>query len=299
MPVWALVPLAGVVWWAGGYLFWLLGGLRAVPVGPRLALPLSASTLGALVTGALVGGLAAGLLCLVVARRPLGALATCAGLVLGLVAALVPSAAGLRGEGPDAFAADPLVVTALCAIVVAVSLGGWAIGSAAALGRPGLAVALGVLAGAAPSWLSSALVPFVDTSRSYAGVELVGRVSTWAGAAVLVLALVVAGARPAARLAWWPVVVLLAWFVAPFLTAAGYLEQPLRPGSGLPGTLPDSLAAAWQLFGLAASPAARDLLPWVAALVAGSFLAFLLRDHRQVAAPTGVSPSHSPMINEA
>ncbi|MGY1603813.1 hypothetical protein [Geodermatophilus sp. SYSU D00815] len=275
LPGWALVPLAAVVWWAGGYLFWLLGGLRPVPVGPRLPLPLSASSLAALVTGALVGGVAAGLLCLAAPRRRPATLATLGGVALGLVGALVPSAATLRGEAPDAFASDGLVVGGLCAVVVGVSLAGWGLGSAAALGRPGLGVALAALAGAAPSWLSSVALPFVDTTRSYAGVEAVGRVSSWTGAAVLVVALVVVGTRPPARLAWWPVVVLLAWSVAPFLTAAGYLEQLLRPGIGLPGTLPDSLAAAVEVFGLAASPAARDLLPWTVAVVAALIIALL------------------------
>ncbi|WP_448623717.1 hypothetical protein [Geodermatophilus sp. URMC 64] len=79
LPVWALVPLAGLVWWAAGYLFWVLSGLRAVPVGPRMALPLSASLLSVLVLGALVGGVGAGLLCLLAPRPSLGVLATLVG----------------------------------------------------------------------------------------------------------------------------------------------------------------------------------------------------------------------------
>ncbi|WP_448623716.1 hypothetical protein [Geodermatophilus sp. URMC 64] len=223
-----------------------------------------------------------------------------------LAVALADSAATLMGESPDAFSGDGLVVGGLCAVVVAVALVGWGLGSAAASGRPALALGLAVLAGATPSWLSSVLLPFVDTSRSYVGVDVVGRVSAWAGAAVLVFALVTAGARPASRLVWWPLAVLAAWFVPPALTAAGYLEQLLRPGTGLPGTLPDSLAAAWQVFGLASSPTQRDLLPWVVALVVAAFVAFLRAglhrpdrvDHRHLAAPVGVSGSHSPMVNE-
>jgi hypothetical protein len=234
LPVWALVPLAGVVWWAGGHLFWLLDGLRAVPVGPRMALPLSASLMSVLVLGALVGGVGAGLLCLATPRRRLGALATLGGVAAALVVALTDSATTLRGEAPDAFSGDGVVVGALCAVVVAVALAGWALGSAAAFGRPGLALGLAVLAGAAPSWVSSVAFAVVEPSAPGV-VSAVGRVSAWAGAAVLAFALMTAGARPVSRLAWWPVAVLAAWFVSPALTAAGYLEQLLRPGGGRPG----------------------------------------------------------------
>jgi hypothetical protein len=87
------------------------------------------------------------------------------------------------------------------------------------------------------------------------------------GGAVLAGALVVVGVRPPARLAWWPVIVAVAWFAQPVQTATVYLEPLLRPGAGLPGTLPDSLAGAWQVFGLALSPGNRWLVPWVLAVV--------------------------------
>jgi len=83
------------------------------------------------------------------------------------------------------------------------------------------------------------------------------------------------GARPASRLAWWPLLLLAAWFVSPLLTAAAYLEPLLRPGMGLPGTLPDSLGAAWQVFWLAAAPSQRDLVPWFAALVVAALIALV------------------------
>ena len=285
LPLWALAPLAAAAWWVVGYLPWLAGGLRAVPVGGRIALPLSPSLLSSLVLGALVGGLAAGLLCLAASRRRLATVATLGGLVPAVGVVLAVAVSTVRGDAPATFSSERLVVFGLCAVVVAVSLGGWALGSAAAFGPLGTALALAVLAGAAPSWLSSLGVLIVDTSTSYAGFTVVGRISVWAGAAVLVLALVTMGARPPARLAWWPVLLLAAWFVSPFLTAAAYLEQLLRPGTGLPGTLPDSLGAAWQVFGLSASPVQRDLLPWVAALVVAVVVAFV-RAHRR--RPPGV-----------
>jgi hypothetical protein len=306
LPVWSLVPLAAVGWWVVGFLPWLAGGMRAVPVGGPVPLPLSPSLLGSLVLGTLVGGLVAGLLCLATHRRRLGLAATLGGLVLAVVVVLAVAVSVLRRDAPDSFSSDRLVVTGLCVVVVVGALGGWALGSAAVFGRPGTGLALAVLAGAGPAWLSSLAVLAVDTSTSYAGLTVVGRVAVWAGAAVLVLALATVGARPASRLAWWPLLLLAAWFVSPLLTAAAYLEPLLRPGMGLPGTLPDSLGAAWQVFWLAAPPSQRDLVPWFAALVVAALIALvradvrgrLAVDHRQMAERAGVSDSHLPMVNE-
>ena len=275
LPFWSLVPLAAVGWWAVGFLPWLAGGMRAVPVGGRIPLPLSPSLLGSLVLGTLVGGLVAGLLCLAVRRRRLGVLATLGGLVLALSVVLAVAVTVLRHDAPDTFFSDPLVVTGLSVVVVLGALCAWALGSAGASGGPGTGLALAVLAGAVPAWLSSLLVLAVDTTTSYAGLTVVGRIATWAGAAVLALALVVVGARPTSRLAWWPLLVLAAWFVSPLLTAAGYLEALLRPGAGLPGTLTDSLSAGWDVFRLAAAPAQRDLVPWSAALVVAALVALV------------------------
>src|SRR4051812_24401519 len=225
---------------------------------------------------------------------------------MAVVVVLAVAVSVLRRDAPDSFSSDRLVVIGLCVVVVVGTLGGWALGSAAAFGRSGTGLALAVLAGAVPAWLSSLAVLAVDTSTSYAGLTVVGRIAGWAGAAVLVLALVTVGARPTSRLAWWPLLLLAAWFVSPLLTAAAYLEPLLRPGMGLPGTLTDSLAAAWQVFWAASSPAQRDLLPWFAVLVVAAFVAFLRAnlarpsavDHRQVAAPPGVAGSHAPLVNE-
>src|SRR4051794_22863566 len=87
-PFWGLGPFAGLVWWVVGYLFWLLDGLRPTPVGPRMALPLSGSMFGFLVLGALVGGVAGGLLCLAAPGRRHGVFATLAGVAAALVVVL-------------------------------------------------------------------------------------------------------------------------------------------------------------------------------------------------------------------
>jgi hypothetical protein len=268
------VPLAGLVWWVGGYLFWILSGLRPLPVGPRIALPLAISLMSSLVLGALVGGVAAGLLALLAHRR-LAVLATLAGVALALVVTLAGAVATVHGEAPDAMlGGDPLAVAGLCAVTVLVALVGWAVGSAASLGRPGLGIALAVLAGALPSWLGEVAQAIV-TPASYELASAIGRIVAWVGAAGLVAALVVLGARPASRLAWWPVAVLAAWFVQPLLTASVYLDQVLRPGTGLPGTLPDALAATVQVFGLASLPASRQWVPWVVALGVAVVIAVL------------------------
>src|SRR5439155_1169932 len=77
------------------------------------------------------------------------------GLGLALVVVLSLAAATVRGDAPDTFSRDGLVVAGLCAVTAVVSLAGWAVGSAAAFGRPGTGAALAVLAGAVPSWLSA------------------------------------------------------------------------------------------------------------------------------------------------
>ncbi|MGY1847106.1 hypothetical protein [Blastococcus sp. SYSU DS1021] len=272
LPWWALVPLAAAVWWVGGYLFWLLDGLRMVPVGARTALPLLPSMIGALVLGALVGGVAAGLLARAAERRAAGVPATAAGMALAVGLALVSTASTLRTNAPDTFETDPAVVGGLSVVVVLVSAAGWALGAPAALGAAGAAPGLAVLAGAASWWVAQVVLALVGVG----GAGALGRLGSWLGAALLGTALVVVGARPVARLAWWPAVVLLAWFVAPALTAVSYLEQLLRPGAGLPATLPDALDAAWHVFGLASLPANRDLVPWLAAIAGAAAVAVVL-----------------------
>ncbi|MGY1686055.1 hypothetical protein ACI8AK_10735 [Geodermatophilus sp. SYSU D00867] len=125
--------------------------------------------------------------------------------------------------------------------------------------------------------LQSVLPPSVYVSG-------LGTALVWLQALLLATALVVVGVRPGARLVLWPVVVLVAWLVGPALTAVAWWEPLLRPGTGLPRTLGDALAGAWQVFGLAASPLGRDRGPWVAAVVLAVFVAVLLDGHRRAQA---------------
>ncbi|NEK86286.1 hypothetical protein GCU60_11025 [Blastococcus saxobsidens] len=272
LPWWALVPLAAVAWWVGGHLFWLLGGLRMTPVGARTALPLVPAMLSYLVLGALVGGVAAGMLGRATARRGLGVAATAGGTVLAVALALVATVTTLRENAPDNFETEPAVLLGLGAVVVVVSALGWGVGALAVLGPAGAVPGLAVLAGAAPWWFSSVVSALVG----FGSATTLGHAGPWLGAALLVAALLLVGSRPLSRLGWWPVVVLGAWLVSPALTAASYLEQLLRPGYGLPRTLPDSLSAAWDVFGLASMPGQRDLAPWLAAVAVAAVLTVVL-----------------------
>jgi hypothetical protein len=260
VPPWALVPVAALAWWLVGYLPWLVDGPgRAAP----LALPLRASLLTLLVLGALTGGVVAGLTGLLAppGRRGRTLLATGAGTALAVAVTLGQSvAASGRGSGFDA---DSRVLTGLGVVVLAVAALGWGAGALAVLGGPGLGIALGLLAGVLPGWLTSVLHPVLP----FEALGSLGTVAVWLQGAVLCGALVAVGTRPPARWAVWPVVPLVTWFTGPALTAVTYVEPALRPGAGLPAGLPDALAGAWQVFWLASSPVDRRLLPWVVAVV--------------------------------
>ncbi|MGY1707171.1 hypothetical protein ACI79C_21635 [Geodermatophilus sp. SYSU D00697] len=278
LPARALVPVAALAWWVIGYLPWLLDGAgRAAP----LALPLRAALLTALVLGAVAGGVLAGLTGLLArpGSRGRALLATGCGTALAVTVCLTQSVASAgRGSGTDA---DQRVLTALCAVVVGITLLAWGLGSLAVVGRPGVGVALGVVAGVLPGWLTSvvwAVLPFEALTTA-------GTLGVWLQAAALGGALVVVGAQPPARLALWPGVLLVAWFVGPALTAVTYLEPHLRPGAGLSRGLGDALTGAGQVFWLSASPLARQLLPWVVAVVGAVFLAVLLAGRRRPAPP--------------
>jgi len=286
VPAAALVPLAAMVWWAVGYLPWLaaeLGGSFAGSQSPggagvgdaRLAVPLTAPSMSLLVLGALVGGVVAGMLGLVArpGHRLRSAMATLTGVGVSVTVAGGQAVLAASTAAPGAFASDPLVLAGLCVVLGLTALLGWAFGACATLGRPGAGMALAVLAGAAPAWLSSSLTQLTGSSplgQLGAG----GTTIVWLGGAVLGIALAVIGVRPPSRLIWWPVALLLAWMVGPVLTAVAYLEQLIRPGAGVPRFLIEAVQADVQVLGSAAALGARSLAPWVAAIAIGVALAF-------------------------
>ena len=294
----ALAAVAAGAWWVLGHLGWLLdglqphwyGGLSAVelPEETLLAVPLLTGLLPDLLVGALVGGIAAGL----AGRLGRGrgwesTLATLAGLAAAVALALGSSARTLAAVPLDAtggvpFGADERVVSALVAVTAVTSLAGWALGSCALSGRLGTGPALAVLAGTLPAWVSGlGQAVTADGQQTSLGVA-----PTVAGAALLAVALVHVGLRPAVRLLAWPLLVLAAWAVGPVLTAAGYLAPLLRPAAGLPGTLAESLSATVQVFGEAWSPGYRVTWPWVLAVLVALGLAAVHARSAQRGTPT-------------
>jgi len=292
LPAAALAVLAALAWWPLGSAPWVLDGLRPGTTGTlealglrpdvQLAVPLLSTLLADLAVYGLLGGVAAGLLGLV-GRGPRWevALATLAGVLVALAAALTQSVRAVRAQ-PDAFAADGRVVAGLAVVLIGAALAGWALGSCALFGRPGLGLALAVLAGALPGWLAGV----VAALRPDGSPGSLSDLTSWASAALLAAALVCVGLRPPVRGVWWPVAVLLAWLVQPVVTAAVYLSALLRPGSGLPGSLPESLRAARQVFGQAGALDARPLAPWLVAIAVALAVAGWLALSGRRSAPT-------------
>jgi len=286
----ALVTLAAVVWWAVGYFPWLASWVTSLvtvsgrggggrPGGERLAVPLAASSMWLLVLGALVGGVLAGMLGLLArpGHRRSTALATLSGAGLAVMVA-GGQAVAASGVGSAFPSEDPRVLAGLCVVLALSALTGWAFGACAPLGRTGTGLALAVLAGATPLWLTTSMTQLLSTSAT-------GRLGThtatilWAGLGVgglvLAVALGVIGVRPSSRLAWWPVALLVAWTVSPVLTAVTYLQPLIRPGSRVPRVLGDTVRGTANALASAAAPGARSLTPWVAAIVIGAGLALM------------------------
>jgi hypothetical protein len=278
LPPLALVPLAGVVWWVVGFLPWILDGLgqdvvRAGSFGP-LAVPLFTGNVSALVLGAGLGGVVAGL----VVRLGAGSRAQCAGACaagVGIVlfSSLTQSRIGVRGVG-----IDHRITTGLTVVVILTTLVGLGIGLLSLTGRVGLGLSVAVVAGAVPVWLMSALNAVgVGNGGQLQDAQNLTR---WAGAVALAVALIIVGLQPAMRAVAWPGAVLLAWFIAPTITAAGYMEVFLRAGMGLQEMWGDHLSAAADVWRMAASPHARPLTPWIAAIIVATGVAlWLARRH--------------------
>jgi hypothetical protein len=291
-PPWLLVPAAALAWWLVGYLPWLVETtLLPLSSRPSPAVPSAGSALGILIFGGLTGGLVAGLLCLFAPtdRRWRAAAFALGGVAVALAVVI---ALASRTVGGDGFAGDRRVVMGLSAATVLASLVGWFLGACSAFGRPGLGVALGAVSAVVPGWLL-ALVGGVTSATQESFLFGPGwtTATTWLGACLLAGALVTVGLRPPARAAWWPLVVLVAWFVAPVLTAAGYLEVYLRPGAGLPNSLPDALAATWQVFGQSALPEYRPVIPWLVAVGVAVVASLVLARGRGAGAPVSPPPT--------
>lgn len=270
----ALIPVAGLVWWVVGFLPWFLDGLGHEIFGgdgfsyTPMALPLFAGNVSALVLGGGVGGIAAGLVTLLArGSRSHRALAAAAGVVVALVATIIESRLALDATVMSGI--DGRVTNGITAILVVTTIVALGLGLLALTGSLGVGLALAGIAGAVPMWLANvfhALSPTVSQPQE---------ITRWVGAAVLGVALVTVGFVPAARAVAWIGAVLLAWCIGPTLTAAGYFEVYLRPGMGLPDMLGDALSGTADVWRMAASPDARPLTPWIAAIGVAAMVALV------------------------
>lgn len=278
-----LVPLAAVLWWAVGFLPWLLSGfhdeVRAsdpaleTGVGERLlAVPLITMHLTDLALGGVVGGLVAGLLGLLCVRRGRAAARTAVGATLGLVAALLVTHQQLAGAGDLLFAQEPKVVAALAAVLGVSTLLGWLLGVLATGRETVLAVAVAVLAGASTPLIATVLHA---THTDVTLLAWVPNAPSWLGAVALAVALGVVGVSPLTRLLWWPVVFGAAYVVWPVLCGLSHLAPQLRPGIS-PGAVPALIGQAMHSAGHALLPSERLMLPWGMALGVGLMIAIVI-----------------------
>lgn len=272
LPTLALIPLAAFVWWIVGFLPWVLDGFGGSTFrqasGLRaqwLAIPLYNGSIGGLVLGAGTGGLLVGLVALLGRDGPVrSAIAAASGGLLAMIAILVLTRDQIgHGNTGQGFTADDRVVNGLTIVVVLMTVVGTLVGLLGLAGSLGRGLALGGLAGAVGVWTVDVLHAAGWTDPG--GFGHTADVGHWTGAVVLAVALVTLGARPIFRLIAWPVAVLLAWFVAPTVTASSYIEALLRPGYG--SRVGDTISAAAHVWRMASSPGVRSLTPWITAIV--------------------------------
>jgi hypothetical protein len=278
IPALALVPLAALTWWVVGFLPWLVNDTGREVLDARgistLTLPLVGGGVGALVLGAGLGGVAAGLTaCLGAGSRIQRAGASAAGVALALFGTLLQSRSAVSGVA----GVDGRLINGLTAIVVLTALVGLGLGLLGVTGRVGLGFAVGAAAGAIPMWVMN-VCNALELDTTAGRVELAHGISEWAGVVALAVALVLVGLQPTARAAAWPAIVLMAWFIEPTITAAGYLDAFLRPGMRFPEMWGDHLSATLDVWQMAASPKLRSLTQWIVAIiVAGGIALWLAR----------------------
>jgi len=280
LPPWTLVPIAAVTWWLAGFLPWLLNGpgrdeLTERGVGFVLLPPLMSGGVSQLVLGAGVGGVVAGLTAMRNdGSRVLRAAACSAGVAVALLVTLLQTRNGVSGT-----VVDSRITNGLTIVVVVTAIVGLGLGLLSLLGRVGLGLAIGALAGATPIWVMSVFNAF-QLDDTAGRLQVAHRVSEWSGAVVLAVALLCVGLVPAVRSVAWVGVVLLAWLIGPTITAAGYMEVFLRPGTGLQELWGDQLSATADVWRMAASLDARSLAPWITPIIAAAAAAIglALRD---------------------
>ena len=297
LPTLALVPLAAAAWWLAGFLWWIIelfgSNIMSVNGYPRAALPLlAASSTDSLIVSSGVGGILAGLVTLLGRGNRLARLsAVVAGVMLAVTAAVVQSRGALDQGGIGGQTTDARVTGGLSLLVVAVTVVAMALGATSMAGRPWLGLALAAAAGAAPMWVVELVSSISRTAASSGHLEAPAR---WSGTAVLVVALVSIGVRPPARLVWWAVALVLAWLVAPTVTASGYFAMSLSRGPRTAAFVQEYLSASGQVWRQAVQPADRPLVPWIVAIVGAGVLAWTIDRRRSPDEP----PAGEPLTDE-
>lgn len=279
-----LAVAAGLLWWAGGFLPWLLAGLEfeLLPSGAgRLALPLTSTGLATLFSSGLLGGVAAGLLPRVIpARRrpPYAALAVLVGLTAGVIATLTQSWRAASSELAGTYAADDRLLQGLAAVLVLAAAAGVVLGLLGTARRFLVSLPAAVASGLAAGWLSGVIV-------ALGGEPL----PALPGGGLLLLVLAVGLVVSTRDARWpallWPLAILLAWLVPSIVVAAVYVGPQFRPGFN-ESALGDLVDSGRQVF----AESARDfvVVPWWAlagAVVVGLLGLLLPRRKAQPAEP--------------
>ena len=279
----ALAVMTAATAWLLGHLPWVVSGFswptaRSAPVGSsteglagvRLAIPLVAQFLPSLVAFASIGAVAATLLPLVLTthasgrRRPAVAVSVVS-LLVTVAAVTWWARRSIEAHAPGAFAGDPRVLRGLVLVVVGATLAGAVLGTLASLQVGLLPLAVAVVAGQLRPWLEGFLVGHDHGPGALRAVDRTGEVLV---AVLLVVAFVLSVRRrsPAWALTW-PVAVAIVWVATPFGVMTTYLAGQLRPSAGLPGSLPDILSGAVDVFRASFWEAPQPHWPWVVALL--------------------------------
>lgn len=272
--------LAALAWWLLGGFPWAVSGfhLGAAATGEeagsglgtiRMPLPLTVSALPLLVAISTIGGVCAGLLPIAVTHLPRRlAIAEVCGVALVTAAVTTAISAHRIKKASLGFGADHRVLVGLTLVVLVGTAIGLVLATVAITWHGATSVAAAVVAGLMPTWVYDLFAHGAGADQAFA--RHAGDVAV---ALALGAGLVVSVHRTRAAMLGWPVALAALWLTGPVITATAYLTALLRPGSGLPDSLPEHLDAARQVFGQAIRHTHPAFVPVVVALVAGAVAA--------------------------
>ena len=231
-----LVVLAVLCTWILGNLPWVLDGFRlpsdrAVPGSAadglaevRLAIPLVTARITALVAFTTLGAVVATLLPLAFTDLPRGLAVVSAGLTVAATGLTVTfaSRSGISSHAADAFAGDQRVLDGLVAGVLLVALAAAVLGSLGAAQIGLLPLPVAVVVGQLPVWLGQLLDVRGD-----------GILYQLSALVLLCAAFMISVRRSWGWVVLWPVALALVWTAAPLRITTAYLQDRLRPASGV------------------------------------------------------------------